>query len=143
MAESKKLTLNFIGPVEISALVNPVSVRLKLPRNMRIHNVFRIKRFRSSPLCPPSKDSTSGLMDGLPTYSITHIIDSKQGGHSCQYLVDWEGNGLEERSREWPSWINACCGISTVNTLVSLVGHMEAPVEGVGAILSWAPCLSG
>lgn len=54
--ESKKLPLQFIGPFAIDAIITPVSVHLKLPRNMRIHNVFyvlQIKLVLSSPLCPP------------------------------------------------------------------------------------------
>lgn len=39
-SESKKLTSNYIGSFEVSVLVNPVSVRLKLPRNMRNTQCF-------------------------------------------------------------------------------------------------------
>lgn len=44
----KKLSHQFIGPFAIHGIVNPVSVRLKLPHNMHIHNVSQIKLVLSS-----------------------------------------------------------------------------------------------
>uniref|UniRef100_A0A3B4GQD0 Gypsy retrotransposon integrase-like protein 1 n=1 Tax=Pundamilia nyererei TaxID=303518 RepID=A0A3B4GQD0_9CICH len=38
--ESKKLAPRFIGPFPVQAVLNPVTVRLSLPRNMRTHNIF-------------------------------------------------------------------------------------------------------
>lgn len=46
--ESKKLSPQFIGPFAIHGIVNPVSVHLKLPHNMHIHNVSQIKLVLSS-----------------------------------------------------------------------------------------------
>lgn len=44
--ESKKLTLQFIGPCEIHPVINPVTVQLTLPRNMKVHNVFHVSQVK-------------------------------------------------------------------------------------------------
>lgn len=52
--KSKKLAPRFIGPFTVQALLNPVTVRPSLPRNMRTHNVFhvfQVRPVRTSPLC--------------------------------------------------------------------------------------------
>lgn len=62
-SESKKLSPTFICPFKIDSLVHPVTVCLKLPQNMRIHNVFHVSQVKpclSSPLCPPSRPRCQG-----------------------------------------------------------------------------------
>lgn len=67
-SRSKKLAPRFIEPFPVQVVLNPVTVQLALPRNMRIHYVFHVSQVRpvqTSPLClppgsPPSLTSLVG-----------------------------------------------------------------------------------
>lgn len=87
-SESKKLSPSFISQFEIDSLVNPVSVCLKVPQNMRIHNVFYVSQVKpclSSPLCPPSRPPPPGrFIDGHPTFSTSRIMNVRRRGRGLQ-----------------------------------------------------------
>ncbi|CAI5671393.1 unnamed protein product [Oreochromis niloticus] len=100
--ESKKLTPRFVGPYEVTARLNPVAYRLRLPPAMKVHPVFHVsqlKRRVTSSLAPPSRPPPPPrVVDGGPVYTVWRILASRPRGRGVQYLVDWAGYGPDERS---------------------------------------------
>ncbi|KAI2650785.1 Transposon Tf2-9 polyprotein [Labeo rohita] len=100
---SRKLSPRFVGPFTILEQVNPVTFRLQLPPQYRIHPTFHISLLK--PFYPPLIPSTESgheeepppplLLEDGSIYSVKEILQSRRRGGQLQYLVDWEGYGPE------------------------------------------------
>lgn len=100
----RKLSPRFVGPFTILEQVNPVTYKLQLPAQYKIHPTFHVSLLK--PHCP-SVSPEPGLVEDPPlplimdegaVYSVHEILNSRRRGGRLEYLVDWEGYGPEERS---------------------------------------------
>lgn len=98
---SRKLAPRFVGPFPITKIVNPVSVRLLLPRSLRVHPTFhvgKIKPVKESSLVPATKPPPPPrIVDGGLVYTVKKLLAVRRRGRGRQFLVDWKGYGAEDR----------------------------------------------
>ena len=100
---SEKLMAKNYGPYTIMEKVGPVSFRLNLPKQMRVHPVFHASKFipyhedeigdRNPPQPPPIE------VEGYEEFEVEKILDSRVYRGWVQYLVKWDG--YDESHASW------------------------------------------
>jgi hypothetical protein len=103
---SKKLSHRRLGPFPIEKCIGTHAYRLTLPASMkRLHPVFNVVKLTAAPMDPiPGRHRPQPpppeLVDGEEEYIVEDIIDSRMFRCRLQYLVKWEGYGLEYNTWE-------------------------------------------
>ena len=101
-APSKKLAPRRYGPFTITEKISPVAYRIKLPHQMKIHDVFHVDL-----LTPFNQTDTYGiafpqpppdLIEGEEEYEVEEIIADRTIRRKRQYLVKWNGYPSSENS---------------------------------------------
>ena len=100
---SRKLAPRFIGPFPIESVVNPVSVKLSLPPNLRVHPVFHVSQIKPVALSPHTAAELAPppprvLEGGDLAWEVRKVLDVRRRGRGFQFLVDWVGYQPEDRS---------------------------------------------
>ena len=90
------------GPFEITKIINPSALTLKLLSSMKIHPTFHVsllKPVTHSPLSPPATPPPpTRITDDHPDFTVRRPLDIRHWGRGYQYFADWEGCGLEQGS---------------------------------------------
>jgi hypothetical protein len=101
--ESKKLDQLYRGPCKILQAIGSNAYRLELPPQLqgKMHNVFHVSLLepyiensipeRETPPPPP-------VGDDLDLYEAEAILDSRLKNRKVEYLVQWTGYGLDDRT---------------------------------------------
>ncbi len=107
---ARKLDYRKVGPYKISSQINPVAFKLDLPPDMHIHNVFHASLL--SPhhantipdrvIAPPPPVEFTGQAE--VEFVVKEILNVRKKGRGWQWLVDWEGYGIGDRT--WEPWRN-------------------------------------
>lgn len=91
-AASGKLKPRYIGPYRVEELINDVAVRLALPPQARIHDVFHVsvlKKFVGNP--PPSPPDLPPIHHGVVTPEPAQVERARLARGVRQLLVHWRG----------------------------------------------------
>lgn len=104
ITDHRKLAMKCQGPFEITEVLGPLTYRLKLPSQWRIHPVFH-----ANLLTPYHTNVTHGpnfelpppdLIEGEEEYEVEAIVAHRKKWGRMTYLVKWKGYPTSENSWE-------------------------------------------
>jgi len=101
---SKKLSHRRLGPYPVERRVGKYAYHLVLPPLMRrLHPVFNVMKLSPAPNDPISQNPPPlpELVDGEEEYVVEKILNSRMFQQKLQYLVKWEGYGIEGNTWEY------------------------------------------
>ena len=125
---SKKLSHGRLGPCPIVEIVNPNTVKLRLPRQLRIHPVFNVSDVRpfNESTIPGQKSKTPEpvFVNEETRYEVEEILNSRLSRGKLQFLIKWKGYTDEHNS--WQPESNVLPGAEKL-VKKYYVAHPNAP----------------
>ncbi|KAK9395409.1 hypothetical protein NXF25_018770 [Crotalus adamanteus] len=101
----KKLGPKYVGPFQVTKVINPVTIRLQLPSFLgRVHPVFHSSLLK--PAHGPSYAKAPGPVVGS-RYEVQEVLDSRVRRGRVQYLLRWKGYPLTDATWVGEEDINA------------------------------------
>jgi hypothetical protein len=113
-----KLKPRYVGPYRVSELINDVAVRLELPADARLHDVFHIgvlKKFVGAP--PTSPPALPPTIDGAVVPEPARVVRVHLARGVRQVLVQWCGEPTE--SATWEDVDDSAPGIQRSSSRTS------------------------
>ena len=103
---TSKLSARFVGPYTIVEQHTPVSFRLELPPQMRIHDIFHVDRFRPYQSSPESLGPRAharpppDIIDGQEEFEAESILEHRTRRNRQEFLVLWKDYPREDATWE-------------------------------------------
>ncbi|KAK9406121.1 hypothetical protein NXF25_004895 [Crotalus adamanteus] len=102
----KKLGPKYVGPFQVTKVINPVTVKLRLPASLgRVHPVFHSSLLKPAHRSPYT-DGAPGPISGSH-YEVQEVLDSRRRYGKVQYLLRWKGYPLSDATWVEEGDINA------------------------------------
>ena len=100
-----KLRAKRFGPFKVLEVLSPVTYRLELPVNWKIHNAFHaavLHPYKETAIHGPNfPEPPPDLVEGQEEWEVDNVLASRRFGHNrvLQYLVKWKG--FSEAHNSW------------------------------------------
>ena len=94
---SKKLSPRRTGPFEVTETKGPVTFKLKLPAQWRIHDTFHrshLSPFKETDVHGPNyTDPPPDILNGEEEWEVESILSHRGTGTRRRFLIKWKGYG--------------------------------------------------